>query len=70
MKIMSEPLVIVETVRLRREFGDVVAVDALRACMLQNGTSVFGLGVDAVVVLAAFLVLLALAAWRYPTLVQ
>jgi ABC-2 type transport system permease protein len=45
-------------------------VDALRACMLQNGTSVFGLGIDAIVVLAAFIILLALAAWRYPSLVQ
>ena len=45
-------------------------VDALRTCMLQHGSSVFGLGVDAVVVLAAFFILLVVAAWRYPSLVQ
>jgi ABC-2 type transport system permease protein len=45
-------------------------VDALRACMLQRGTSVFGLGIDAMVILAAFLFLLVAAAWRYPSLVQ
>ncbi|MGZ4808649.1 MAG: ABC transporter permease [Thermoanaerobaculia bacterium] len=45
-------------------------VDALRMLMLQNGTSVFGLGIDALVVMASFLVLLAIAQWRYPTLAQ
>ncbi len=43
-------------------------VDALRFCMLQHGTSAFGLALDAAVILAAFLVLLAVAVWRYPSL--
>ena len=45
-------------------------VDALRMLMLEHGTSVFGLGRDAAVVMAAFVVLLAIAQWRYPTLGQ
>jgi len=45
-------------------------VDALRMLMLQHGTSVFGLGRDVGVVMAAFIVLLAIAQWRYPTLAQ
>jgi ABC-2 type transport system permease protein len=45
-------------------------VDALRACMLQHGTSVFGLGVDAAVVFAALCILLSFATWLYPTLAR
>lgn len=41
-------------------------VDALRALMLRNGTSVRGLGVDCVVLLGTFIVLVALAARLYP----
>lgn len=40
-ELMSEPRVIVETVRLRREFGDVVAVDDL-TLSIRSG-SIFGL---------------------------
>ncbi len=38
--------------------------------MLQQGASAFGLGVDAIVVLAAFAILLTVAAWRYPSLAE
>ncbi len=45
-------------------------VDALRMLMLRQGTSTFGLGVDVGIILLAFVVLLAIAEWRYPTLAQ
>ncbi len=45
-------------------------VDALRATMLQHGTSAFGLAIDIPVLLAAFAILLAIAALRYPSLVR
>jgi ABC-2 type transport system permease protein len=45
-------------------------VDALRGLMLQQGVSTFGIGTDAAVVFVAFLILLAIAAWRYSSLAE
>ncbi len=45
-------------------------VDALRALMLRNGTSAFGLGLDFGVLLAALVVLLAVTSRLYPTIVR
>jgi ABC-2 type transport system permease protein len=42
------------------------AVDALRALMLANGTSTWGLGVDFSVLFGATVVLVTVAAWLYP----
>ena len=44
-------------------------VDALRALMLQNGVSNFGLGVDFAVLLGSTVVLVAIGARQYPRVV-
>ncbi len=45
-------------------------VDALRALMVQGGVSHYGIGLDVVVMVIAVVVLVALTAWRFPTLAQ
>jgi ABC-2 type transport system permease protein len=45
-------------------------VDALRALMLTHGSSVYGLGVDFAVLIAATLLLVSLGACLYPTVVR
>jgi ABC-2 type transport system permease protein len=45
-------------------------VDALRACMVHDGQSAFGLGLDFGIQLALFLVLVTVAARLYPGIVQ
>ena len=45
-------------------------VDALRALMLAQGSSTYGLGLDFGALVAAMAILVALAAWLYPTVVR
>ncbi len=45
-------------------------VDALRALMLAQGSSTYGLGLDFGALVAATAILVALAAWLYPTVVR
>jgi hypothetical protein len=53
----------IEALALTRRFGELTAVDAPRAMMIQGGESAFGLGLDYGVQLAA-LALLTLIATR------
>jgi len=45
-------------------------VDALRALMVRGGVSHYGIGLDVAVMGLAVVVLVALTAWRFPTLAQ
>jgi ABC-2 type transport system permease protein len=45
-------------------------VDALRALMLAGGTSVLGLGLDFIVLIAAVVIVIAIEAKLYPRVIQ